>query len=342
MEAYFVDVGQGTCNAILVGGRRAIIIDAGRRVSDLRKLLHRFQVAEIICLALSHLDADHAGGAPALLTEFRGRIGMVCYPNDHRIIETPFWQRLQGELRDKHLRPDQLVRLECELNPKTIWRSPNLQAELKLFSPTFGENQLAIHREDANATSGVLVLKVGDRRMVFPGDSTLDQWREIAKRRGVYLPCDIIAVPHHAGIIWPSHWDDARVRKELQWLYKEAVRPEHAVISIGTSNTDNHPRPEVIETLRDLGVKVLCTQITHRCSRQLENLRPGVLPLILPGRSSAKMVLTSSGNSRDLACAVTLAADISPVAVSIRRLARHQKMVDALQVPVGPSPLCRP
>jgi competence protein ComEC len=342
MEAYFVDVGQGTSNVILVGARSAIIIDTGRRASDLLQLLHRFQVAEILCLALSHLDADHAAGAPALLTEFRGRIDMVCYPNDHRIIETAFWRRLQGELRGKHLRPDRLVRLECGPNPKTIWRSSGLKAELKLFSPTFGENQLAIHREDANATSGVLILKVGDRRVVFPGDSRLDQWREIVKRRGAYLPCDIIAVPHHAGIIWPGHWDRARIRTELKWMYREAVRPEHAVVSVGTSNRDNHPRPDVVETLRDLGVKILCTQITHQCSRQLESLRPGVLPLILPGRSRAKSTSTTSGNSRDLACAGTVAADISPTVVSIRRLARHQKVVDALQAPAGPSPLCRP
>ena len=40
MEVYFLDVGQGTSNVILVGARRAIVIDTGRRASDLRLLLN--------------------------------------------------------------------------------------------------------------------------------------------------------------------------------------------------------------------------------------------------------------------------------------------------------------
>lgn len=341
MEVYFVDVGQGTSNVILLGKRRAIVIDTGKRSADLSRLLNHLQVAELTVLALSHLDDDHSGGAPGIMTEFRGRIGKICYPNDHRTPDTRFWEALQDEIDSKDIEHDQLVRLEYEDRPKGIWRSAALGAELKLFSPSYGENQMALRREDPNATSGVLVFKMGNRRIVFPGDSTLEQWQEIHRRMGQSLPCDIIAVPHHAGVIWPNGWANTRIQSELQWLYSVAVQPKHAVISVGTSNTDRHPRPEVLGILRGLGVKILCTQITEQCSTPLERHRPGILPLILPGRSQSITALTTSGNSRDLACAGTIVADISSAAVGIRRIALHQQSVNAIQGMTGGSPLCR-
>jgi competence protein ComEC len=341
MEVYFLDVGQGTCNVILLGGRKAIVIDTGRRAAELRLLLNHLSVDTLACLAVSHLDADHAGGAPALLTEFRGRIDAICYPNDHRVMSTPLWKKIWSEVRGGHLTAQQLVRLEYEKTPKAVWRSPSRQAELKLFSPTFGENQLALGAKDSNAASGVLVLKVGDRRIVFPGDSSIGQWRAIREARGSALPCDAIAVPHHAGMIWPGHWDDAAVRAELRWLYTDAVRPSHAVISVGTSNGEGHPRREVIEELRKLGVVVACTQITKQCCKSLEKRRPGVIPLVLPGRSKPEKVSTASGNSKDVACAGTVVADVRAAAVTIRRLAQHQSAVAALDAQPRCSPLCR-
>lgn len=342
MEIYFADVGQGTSNVILIGNRSALVIDTGKRASDLRLLLHHLNVDTLSLLAISHLDSDHAGGAPAMLTQFRGKIGLVCYPNDHRVRETPFWKKLQKELNDGSIDRDQLIRMEYEKSPKTLWRSTALGAELKVFSPTFGENQEAMESEDTNAMSGVLVMKVGDHRVVFPGDSSTEQWREIRKRRGSPLDCEAIAVPHHAGIIWPRHWNATQRQAELQWLYTDGVRPGIAIISVGTSNSDGHPREEVVRTLRNLGVTVLCTQITNQCCADPETHRAGVLPIIIPGRSTLRATKTTAGNSKDVACAGTVVADITPKSFALRRLAKHQAAVDALPRTTMPAmPLCR-
>ncbi|MCE9566470.1 MAG: MBL fold metallo-hydrolase [Planctomycetes bacterium] len=340
MEVYFLDVGQGTCNVILLGKRRAIVIDTGRRASDLRLLLNHLGIDTLACLAISHLDSDHAGGAPAILTEFRNRIEKVCYPNDHRVQSTPLWGKIRSEMRLGHLAKEQLVRLEWQDKPKCIWRSSRQSVELKLFSPTFGENQAAMMASDSNAASGVLVLKVGDRRIVFPGDSSLDQWRVIRNCRGSVLTCDAIAVPHHAGMIWPSHWDDAKIRAELHWLYTEAVSPKHAIVSVGTSNTEGHPRGEVTDELRKLGAVVVCTQLTKQCCKRPESQRPALIPLIIPGRSRAVKTSTRSGNSKDIGCAGTVVVDITPDAFAIRRLTQHRSAVGAMGRKAGCSPLC--
>lgn len=341
MEVYFADVGQGTCNVILLGKRRAVVIDTGKRASDLRLLLNDLKVDTLEVLALSHLDSDHSGGAPAMLTEFRGRINRVCYPHDHRIFDTPFWKKLENELAANHISPDRLVRMEYETNPKTLWSSTSLKAELKIFSPTFGENQEAMKRKDTNATSGVLVLKVDNRRVVFPGDSSTAQWRKIREVRGAPLECEAIAVPHHGGVIWPHYWTTTRRDAELQWLYTQGVRPGIAIISVGTSNSDGHPREEVVKVLRQLNVPVLCTQITDQCCATPEALRPGVLPLVVRGRATAETVKTKSGNSKDVACAGTMVADITPSTFTLRRLSKHQEAVNDLPNSPTKKPLCR-
>lgn len=341
MEVYFLDVGQGSCNVILTGNRQAIVIDTGRRFTELEKLLDTLGVNRISCLIISHLDTDHCGGAPGLITSFRNRIDHVYYPNDYRTKETRLWQTIRTEIKAGHLNATHLYRLERDEKPRQIWCSSTLQAELKLFSPTFSENQDTLDKNDANASSGVLVLHVGNHTIVFPGDSSLEQWKRIYEERGTSLDCDIVAIPHHAGIIWTNRIKDDALKKELNWLYQDALRPRHAVISVGTSNGDKHPRPEVIDSLKSLSVPVLCTQITKQCCAKLETLRPGLIPLNNLGRSSPVSQKTGSGKSKNLACAGTVVAEISPTDVTLKRLLQHQSAVDLLRSSGRGSPLCR-
>ncbi|MFO1022594.1 MAG: MBL fold metallo-hydrolase [Planctomycetales bacterium] len=184
MEVYFLDVGQGSCNVILTGNRRAIVIDTGRRWSDLEKLLQTFGVNRISRLIISHLDADHCEGASGLITSFQNRIDSVYYPNDYRTKETRFWRTLRTEIKAGNLNRKRIYRLERNRKPRQIWSNVALQAELKLLSPTFSQNQDALDKNDANATCGVLVLHVGNRTVVFPGDSSLEQWKQIYEERG--------------------------------------------------------------------------------------------------------------------------------------------------------------
>jgi len=62
MKVLFVDVGQGTCQIILLGGRRAIIIDAGASADVPLRTLRLFRIETIELLIVSHSHADHSGG----------------------------------------------------------------------------------------------------------------------------------------------------------------------------------------------------------------------------------------------------------------------------------------
>ena len=61
MEVYFVDIGKGTSNLILLGQSRTIVIDCGKNSGILLQLLKRFHVQEIDRLILSHNHDDHVG-----------------------------------------------------------------------------------------------------------------------------------------------------------------------------------------------------------------------------------------------------------------------------------------
>jgi Metallo-beta-lactamase superfamily len=334
MEVYFVDIGRGTSNLILLGGRRAIVIDCGQNSGALLQLLEQFRVDTIAQLVISHNHRDHVGGALATLTQYEGRIEQIGFVHDDVLFASKFGRKIQKQIRDGTLRPAQLLRIESGPEPRYLYGTAGTSPTLRIFSPSFADNLQAIAEGDANATSGVLVLDCQGIRIVFAGDSTIRQWRRIREVKGSAVECDILSVPHHGGIVWDNV-------AELAWLYGEGVNPRHAVVSVATSNTDRHPRSEVIEAIIQSGCTVACTQITDRCCDSLETLRPGVLLPILPGRSRQTTNRTTSGRSRNLACAGTMVAEITNSRLTVHRIAEHRAAVDRLAASAGGHPLCR-
>ena len=333
MEVYFLDVGQGTCQIILLGNRRAIVVDCGVKVDELAlRFLKRYGVETLEALIVSHSHEDHVGGAISILDEYQDRIEKLCFVQDDMFLKSRFWERVKEFILQGVLSQDQLFRLECNSQPQEIWSDGN--ASLATYSPTTGINLLAQSAGVQNATSAVLFFDVGNNRIVFAADSEIQQWRDIHARAGT-ISCNVLAVPHHAGKLHQSSSD-------LQWLFGQAIQPQVAVVSVGTSNNHNHPREDVIRALRACGASVLCTQITQQCCSNLEALRPAVLsPLTILGRSSATADLTKSGNSRNVACAGTVVATIDAQHVEIDRIAQHQAAVDRLASNAHGSPLCR-
>ena len=336
MEVYFVDVGQGTCNVISHGRREAIVIDCGRRGREILRLLHHLNIDSLPFLIVSHNDSDHSSAASSLLRQFRGRLGTVCLLQDHKLFKSRFWRTLTEELDSGHLSISQLIRLESDQEPRLLFSDEPSQLSLRVFAPLFGENLVAQEKREANATSGVLVLDVGQSRVVFPGDSTSAQWRTIRNARKKLLQCSILAVPHHGGAIHNS-------REDLDWLYEQAIRPRFAIISASTSNKFNHPREDVVSVLRQNGARVICTQVTSRCASDLERFRIDGLSITLPGRSQATKDLTADGQSRNIACAGTILAEVAPKSVKIGRLDEHKNAIDHLCriTTDGVIPLCR-
>lgn len=176
MEVCFVDVGQGTSNVVLLGGRRAVVIDCGgAQAETVLAVLHRFGIDTLTRLVVSHSHDDHSRGAAAVLTAFQGRIDEVWMLDDVRRPESLFWQRVREELQAGRLDRRQIRLLVREDRPRQIYRDDRVL--LSLIAPDCVTNFRAVDDRNPNFTSAVLVLKRGDRQVVFAGDSTVAEWR---------------------------------------------------------------------------------------------------------------------------------------------------------------------
>ncbi len=336
-ECFFLDVGQGTSNVVLLGERRGIVIDCSPTPRVPLSMLKRY-VDRIVALVVSHNDRDHCDGAAGIITAFPRAIDRVFLLQDRPVERIRLYAVIRAAMEKGTLPAP--IRLERQEEPRELYTDPTRELSLELLFPTFVDNLDAQAAASPNATSAVLALHCGHRRIIFSGDSTLDDWRRIRSDLGAPIHADIFGIPHHGANVG-GRGGDNEAAPGLRWLYTESVRCRYAVISVGTSNPYGHPAPATIEALRRSNAVVVCTQITRQCHDDLESLRPGVLSPSAHSRSTWRSDFTSRGNSRNLACAGTVVSEIGPDAVTVRRLALHQSGVDRLSASAGGHALCR-
>lgn len=336
-ECCFADVGQGTCNIILLGDGRAVVIDCGpRRSFAVIKLLKHLGVTQIEALIVSHNDEDHCGGAEAILGDYRDSILQIYFLSDRTAPRNRFLDRIIQEEEAGNLR-NPPIRLEA---PRTLYDDTTKPLKLSVLYPSFLENVRVTSQShlDPNTTCAVLQCDCGSRRILFPGDIGCDELRRLSHNGAQPMECDILAVPHHGGKLGDSCSPD-----DYDWVYKNAIKCRYGVISVGTSNIYGHPRAEHIQALRNSGATVLCTQITSRCceAEEMELLRPGLVPIGLPGDSSSSPSLTGANRTRRLSCAGSILVEIGPDDLAIKGLHEHGAAVDRLQRAPHGCPMCR-
>src|SRR5262245_58045351 len=122
-EVLFLDVGQASCNVILFGKKRGIVIDCAR-TSDvpMRVLTDYVEVLEV--LALTHNDIDHVGGAATVISHYAERPG----PQIWHLADRPFEDINLVKLIEEECRAGNLPwprRLERGGSPTVIFDDPS-------------------------------------------------------------------------------------------------------------------------------------------------------------------------------------------------------------------------
>lgn len=278
-QVMFLDVGQGDGILIRSGEGRHVLVDAGgtvsfRKAGDewrersdpyevgrklLVPLLLQRGVRELDALVLTHLDADHIGGARAVLDnvpvralifngtlknspdvlalfELAERRGVPCYA-----ASAPMTWRVDGSLS-----------LQV-LYPQTAADPPESST-----IPLSGEQ---------NEHSVVLLASLYGRTFLLPGDlesagerdivealSSNSQAVRVASSRTPLAavepprqPVDVLKAGHHG----------SKTSTTDEWL--AYWQPADTVISVGRNNTYGHPHPAVVERLEASGTRVLRT-----------------------------------------------------------------------------------
>ena len=307
---YVLDIGQGSCNVIDLGpiastsktkhasvGRHAIVIDCGPATPEILPELLALRGVEVIeALVLTHADQDHVNGLKHLVGAMSRPIKHVHYTFD----------RVDGkdmlDVLDKHFEKGRILN---QPEPIMVGQSPVLlypqpvdsaapaedevqnekkypKSKIKLWALAPDAHQGlrdAKKKGKANHVSAVCLAEVDGSSVLFPGDSTVENWQTLhQKRKNVALSVGATVISHHGGKVHSTS-------KQLQWLYTHALKTKYGIISAGTDNPHEHPRHDVLKELYVQGVRVVCTQITPNCS-QCDN---SILRLHLDRKGSASL-----------------------------------------------------
>jgi len=234
-----LDVGQG--DAILVEGSRGgrLLVDGGpdpdRLLVTLDERLPPWD-RRIDAIVLTHPHEDHVAGLALLLERYR--VGRVFEPGMRG--PGPGYAAWAAELASGGIESGRLAagdRLTVD------------DAQLEVLWPAPG----AVPAEPADTGTGinnvsiVLLGETGGRRFLLAGDVE-EEIDPLILARG--LPrVDVLKVAHHGS------------RTASTETFLDAVRPSVAVVSSGAGNPYGHPAPATIERLRELGTRVLRTDL---------------------------------------------------------------------------------
>jgi len=218
----FVDVGQGDA-AVIRAGSWAGLIDGGSSGSEARieAALTRLGVRRLSAVVVSHMHADHTGGLPHIVAEWRPRKAFVA---------GGLSSALAGALR------------RAGTTVVQVRRGAALTfggARAEVLSP-------AGLSGDANSDSLVLRLEAGGRSFLFTGDCTGPNEAIVGSICARGPPIEVLKVAHHGS------------RYSTSAAFLADTHPRVAVISVGP-NPYGHPTPTTVRRLLTGGSRVYTT-----------------------------------------------------------------------------------
>lgn len=230
-RAVFLDVGQG--DATLVQGRRGtLLVDAGLATpqgldlgrSVVLPALAALGAERLDVLAVTHADADHAGGAAAILDAWP--VGAVWLPAGAE--GDPGFDGVRARARAQGVA---LRRISAATPPQQV-------GDLRVtpLAPAPGPSRLR-----GNDGSLVLQVEVAGRRILLPGD--LEAAGEAQLLRGAAdLASDVLKLAHHGS------------RTSTTPRLLAGAAPRLAVVSAACGGRFAMPHPEIVARLEAAGV----------------------------------------------------------------------------------------
>lgn len=232
-----MDVGQGDAIFVEAAGIQ-ILIDGGPNDAVLTKLgdAMPFWDRSLDLVILTHPDKDHISGLLDVLERYR--VDMILWSGvQHSTAEYQEWLRLvEEEGAEIHLaRAGQRLELGSS------------GAVFDILAPfTDGKGEFF---GSLNDTSVVGLLRFWNVSALFMGDAAKMTEYRLLFESPEMLDANILKAGHHGSKTSSSE------------AFLKIVSPQYAAISAGKKNRYGHPHPEVIDILRNAGVKILRTDI---------------------------------------------------------------------------------
>jgi competence protein ComEC len=237
VQVVAADVGQGT--AVLVRtATHALLFDAGPKLSEssdmglkvLVGLLRAMGVSRLDEFVISHADADHVGGAAAVLRHVRVVGLRTSLDARHPLLAQP---DLVGQYPSH---------VPCQAGQRWQWDG----VDFEVLHPLVPPSQLPPALGD-NARSCVLKVHAQGQRVLITGDLEAPQEAQLLAHDKAQLQSDVLFVPHHGS------------KTSSTEAFLAAVQPKVAVIQAGWRNRYGHPHAQVVKRYRSQGVALVHT-----------------------------------------------------------------------------------
>ena len=228
-----VDVGQGLA-VVVETATHALLFDAGPRLSDTSDagarivvpLLRAMGVRRLDAMVVSHVDADHAGGALAVLDAVPVTTLWSSLAVDHAIVARA---AATG------------TAWRCTDGPAWTWDD----VSFTLLHPPL--ERLTDPSVKPNDRSCVLRFEARGAAALLPGDVEARSEAALLDTARDALRADVLVVPHHGS------------RTSSTAAFLDAVGPRIAIVSAGYRNRFGHPRADVVARYDARGVAVART-----------------------------------------------------------------------------------
>lgn len=245
LEIYALNIGQGDSFLIKTIDKKYILVDGGPGRVGLQELQQviPFWHRGLDLVILTHPDQDHVGGLPAVLNYYK--VSTISYSNiksDNKAFAKV--QNLTLSQNIHHIIPssENDLKVGCCTMLDTLWPTPEVKVNDFADSP--------------NDISTAFVLIYKNFRMYLGGDLPY-QYEE-----------QIFTWSHYdLNIIKPSHHGS---KTSTSKKVLELTTPEVAIISAGKDNSYGHPHKEVLDGLKDAGIKIYRTDEQGRVHLSLD------------------------------------------------------------------------
>ena len=228
VHVFVFDVGQGDA-AYIDGKEKDVIVDGGPTRTGLLENLSQVRYPwerHIDAVIATHPHADHVIGL----------IGLIGTYSVDEVVTSGVVHQEAGAEAFSSITSSPVIASAT----KQSWELSS-EANLEILWPKNETDDLVssnVHRR-----SIVLLLKVGEKSMLFTGDAEAD----VEKDLGDIGKIDVLKVGHHGS--------DTSTSQE----FLNFINPDLAIISVGEGNSYGHPSPFVLARLSALGAEVLRT-----------------------------------------------------------------------------------
>lgn len=254
LQLYFLNVGQGDSELVVLPGGAKILIDAGpsnkKVLQELSKILSPFD-RTIDLVSYSHAQQDHMGSLPEVIENYKA--GALVSNGVGNTIGA--YKALVENVKRQSLPNIILARGDKIRYKSSIIHILNPAPCLDTRCPNV----------DLNEGSLVLLLESASTTALFTGDIGAKTEKALLPElvEGLhYNQVDILKVPHHG----------SKYSSSKEFL--QATSPKIAVIEVG-KNSYGHPAKQTLQQLQQYNIKTLRTDTdgTVKITSDGKNLR---------------------------------------------------------------------